>query len=86
MNPPPNPHAAEARAAIMQHSAPLLQNPPRDDAPPPPSLAAGLARIAAQWPDMARYAATAQIEPLPHPRGWCWGVTVTVAAMPQKGK
>ncbi len=27
MNPPPNPRADAARAAMMQHNAPLLQNP-----------------------------------------------------------
>lgn len=72
MKPPPNPRAAEQRDAIRQYIAPLLVNPPE------PDRDAALARIAATWPDMLRYAETARIERLQHERGWCWGVTVTV--------
>lgn len=57
-----------------------------DDAHPAPSLASGLARIAAQWPDMLHYADTAQIEPLYHAGGWCWGVTVEAVGAKGSGE
>lgn len=69
---PPNPHEDEARASRSAYVRPMLVN------PPPPDLDAALARIAATWPDMLRYADTARIERLQHERGWCWGVTVTI--------
>ena len=50
MNPPPNPHDAEARAAMMQHNAPLLQNPPRYDYYLTwPAHQSGVVTIAGQW-------------------------------------
>lgn len=77
MNPPPNPNAAQARAEMMAHNA-LVQNPQHDDAPPAPTLSAGLERIVTQWPDMAKYYKTARIDKLYHKQGWCWCVTVTI--------
>lgn len=54
MNPPPNPHEAEARASRSEYIRPMLVNPPADDA-------ALLARAAATWPGMGRYLADARI-------------------------
>lgn len=55
---------------------------PSDDmiitTPPPPALSDFLPRCIEHWPDIARYAESARIEPLQHDTGWCWGVTVTV--------
>lgn len=72
MKPPTNPKQAEARASRREYIRPMLVNPPA------PDLDAALARIAALWPDMLKYADTARIERLQHDRGWCWGVTVTI--------
>lgn len=54
MNPPANPHAEEARAAMREAIRPLLVNPPADDA-------ALLARAAATWPRLGRYLSDAHI-------------------------
>lgn len=82
MNPPPNPHAAAARADIAAYNAPLLANPPHDA--PPPDL---LDRVFDNWPDMARYRDTATVERMVY---WlhgeqhsCWFVTVTAHAAPK---
>lgn len=54
MNPPPNPHADKAAAAMRAAIRPLLVNPPDDDA-------ALIARAAETWPDLGRYLADAHI-------------------------
>lgn len=48
MNPPKNPNEQQARAAMREAIAPMLVNPPADDA-------ALLTRAAATWPDLGRY-------------------------------
>lgn len=83
MNPPANPHASEARAAMQAHMAQA-----RGYTPPPlpleePAPPAGLIeRVFEQWPDMAKYRETARIERLDYclcgEWRWCWSVTITV--------
>lgn len=84
MNPPANPHALEARAAMMAHNAPLLQNPPREDAATLLSLALAQQPDPERYAYLRRYADTATVETMTmqHAQSGEWMqarcVTVTV--------
>lgn len=63
MNPPPNPQAAAANADMRAYNAALRGEMMTRTEPPAAVPADVLAAVLQRWPDMARYAHTARLEP-----------------------